>query len=73
MQRLTTKEPNEKQLEVAIVAVKCALGEEYFPDFDPTPYLENAKKKDETEEPKEDDASNDDIASSNESQTEENT
>lgn len=45
MQRLTTKEPDEKQLEVAIVAAKCALGEEYFPDFDPAPYLENAKKR----------------------------
>ncbi len=42
MQRLTTKEPNESQLEVAIIATKCALREE-FPDFDPTPYLENAK------------------------------
>ncbi len=54
MQRLTTKEPDDSQLEVAIVATKCALPEE-FPDFNPAPYLENAKKDStaDTEEGKE--------------------
>ena len=33
MQRLTTREPDEQQLEVAITALKCAMIEE-FPDFD---------------------------------------
>jgi len=33
MQRLTTREPDDKQLEVAITALKCAMPEE-FPDFD---------------------------------------
>ncbi len=28
LQRITTKEPDEKQLEVALVALKCALGQE---------------------------------------------
>ncbi len=41
MQKLTTCEPSVEQLEVAIIAVKCAMPEEY-PDFDATPYLENA-------------------------------
>ncbi len=38
MQRLTTREPDEKQLEVAIVAMKCALPDE-FPDFDREKYI----------------------------------
>ena len=38
MQRLTTREPDEKQLEVAIIAMKCALPEE-FPDFDRDAYI----------------------------------
>jgi uncharacterized protein YqhQ len=29
LQRITTKEPDEKQLEVALVALRCALGENY--------------------------------------------
>ena len=33
MQRLTTREPDDKQLEIAITALKCAMPEE-FPDFD---------------------------------------
>lgn len=37
MQRLTTHEPSEAQLEVAIVALKHALAEE-FPDFDRAAY-----------------------------------
>ena len=32
MQRITTKEPTEKMLEVAIVSIKCALRDEY-PEF----------------------------------------
>ena len=46
MQRLTTKEPDEKQLECAIVALKCALSEE-FPDFDKTPYINKGRKSSE--------------------------
>ena len=38
MQRLTTREPSEKELEVAIVALKCAMPEE-FPDFDRNAYI----------------------------------
>jgi uncharacterized protein YqhQ len=38
MQRLTTREPDESQLEVAIIALKCAMPEE-FPDFDRDTYL----------------------------------
>ncbi len=37
MQRLTTREPDEGMLEVAILSLKAALPEE-FPDFDPTLY-----------------------------------
>ena len=42
MQRITTREPDEKQLEVAIIALKTALPED-FPDFVP-PTEENLKK-----------------------------
>lgn len=38
MQRLTTREPDEQQLEIAITALKCAMPEE-FPDFDRNAYL----------------------------------
>ncbi len=38
MQRLTTREPDETQLEVAITALKCALPDE-FPDFDRNAYV----------------------------------
>ncbi|MBP3436780.1 MAG: DUF1385 domain-containing protein [Clostridia bacterium] len=38
MQRLTTREPDEEQLEVAIVALKCALYDE-FPDFSKADYV----------------------------------
>lgn len=31
LQKITTKEPDESQLEVAVVALRCALGEEYVP------------------------------------------
>ena len=51
MQKLTTREPDEKQLEVAIVAMKCALPEE-FPDFDRDTYTKNdphSKKSEESE------------------------
>jgi hypothetical protein len=40
MQRLTTREPDEKMLEVAILSLKAALYEE-FPDFDTTEYENN--------------------------------
>ena len=29
LQKITTKEPDETQLEVALVALRCALGEDY--------------------------------------------
>ena len=38
MQRLTTREPDESQLEAAIIALKCAMPEE-FPDFDRTAFV----------------------------------
>ena len=47
MQRITTREPDEKQLEVAIIALKTALPED-FPDFVP-PTEENLKKTAEEE------------------------
>ncbi len=31
LQKITTKEPDDSQLEIAIVALRCALGEEYRP------------------------------------------
>ena len=37
MQRITTKEPDEYQLAIAICAIKASMPEE-FPDFDPTEY-----------------------------------
>ena len=37
MQRLTTKEPDDYQLAVAICAIKATMPEE-FPDFDPSEY-----------------------------------
>ena len=52
MQRITTREPDLDQIEVAIIALKTALPEE-FPDFVP-PTEENLKKAEETaEEPAE--------------------
>ena len=56
MQRLTTREPDEAMLEVAITSLKAALAED-FPDFDTTEYeantaaarAENAKKAQEKE------------------------
>ena len=53
MQRITTKEPTEKMLEVAIVSIKCALRDEY-PEFKKF-YDERAweKKAPKKEEPKE--------------------
>ena len=38
MQRLTTREPDEKELETAIIALKCAMPEE-FPDFDRSAFI----------------------------------
>ena len=37
MQRITTREPNDDQLAIAICAIKSAMPEE-FPDFDPSEY-----------------------------------
>lgn len=37
MQRLTTKEPDDTQLSIAICAIKATMPEE-FPDFDPSEY-----------------------------------
>jgi len=49
MQRITTREPDDDQIEVAIIALKTALPED-FPDFVP-PTEENLKKaKEESEE-----------------------
>lgn len=42
MQRLTTREPDEGMLEVAITSLKAALREE-FPDFDTSEYEQNTK------------------------------
>ena len=42
MQRITTKEPDEQMLEVAITALKCAMPE-VFPDFDETTYDRSPK------------------------------
>jgi uncharacterized protein YqhQ len=37
MQRITTKEPDDYQLAIAICAIKASMPEE-FPDFDPSEY-----------------------------------
>jgi uncharacterized protein YqhQ len=42
MQGITTREPDEDMLEVAITSLKAALPEE-FPDFDPTVYEQTAE------------------------------
>ena len=54
MQRLTTKEPDESQIEVAIASLKCALPEE-FPEaaeiYKPTEYKkEEAEKESESQD-----------------------
>lgn len=50
MQRITTREPDETQIEVAIASLKCALPEE-FPDaeevYKPEIYKKNEAKKEE--------------------------
>ena len=38
MQRITTKEPDDNQLAIAICAIKASMPEE-FPDFDPSEYF----------------------------------
>lgn len=54
MQRLTTKEPDEEQIAVAIAALKCALPDE-FPEaqeiYSPENYSEQKKKNTEKEPP----------------------
>ena len=42
MQRITTKEPDEQMLEIAITALKCAMPE-VFPDFDENTYDRSPK------------------------------
>lgn len=68
MQRLTTREPDEEQLRVAIIALKCAMPEE-FPDFDREAFIvrdeytnppEKKKKSKEVEAPQEEKATNED-------------
>lgn len=49
MQRLTTREPDEKQLEVAIIAMKCAMPND-FPEFDRNAYIIKDEKSEENEE-----------------------
>jgi len=41
LQRITTKQPDEKQLEVAIVALKSALGEEYADELTAAPVIDS--------------------------------
>ena len=43
MQRITTKEPDDYQLAVAICAIKATMPEE-FPDFDPSEYFISAEE-----------------------------
>ena len=47
MQRITTKEPDERQLEVAILAAKCAMPEEFPEEF---AAVEEARKAEEAKE-----------------------
>ena len=54
MQRITTREPDEEQLEIAITSIKLALKNE-FPDFDPATYSRKAEEE-ATEAPKEETA-----------------
>ncbi len=41
LQRITTKQPDEQQLEVAIVALKSALGEDYAEELTAPPVIES--------------------------------
>ncbi len=50
MQRLTTREPDEEELAVAIMALKCAMPDE-FPEFDRTPYIIRDDYTEKTETP----------------------
>ena len=52
MQRITTKEPDEKQLEVAITALKYALVSA-FPDFDREAVTYHPEEKSEADSEKE--------------------
>ncbi len=47
MQRITTREPDLSQLEIAITSIKLSMPEE-FPDFDPTTYSRPVEKADDT-------------------------
>jgi len=59
MQRITTKEPDEQMLEVAITALKCAMPE-VFPDFDPATYDRSPKPAEQENEAEGTDASQED-------------
>lgn len=59
MQRITTKEPDEQMLEVAITALKCAMPE-VFPDFDPATYDRSPKPAEQEDEAEDTDASQED-------------
>ena len=43
MQRITTREPDEEMLEIALTALMCAMPDE-FPDFDEQTYDRSPKK-----------------------------
>jgi uncharacterized protein YqhQ len=53
MQRITTKEPTEDMLEIAIISIKCALRND-FPEFNEFYELRSWEKKDSEDEPVED-------------------
>lgn len=53
MQRITTKEPTEDMLEIAIISIKCALRND-FPEFKEFYELRSWEKKDNDDEPAED-------------------
>lgn len=63
MQRITTKEPNERQLEVAIKAAKCAMPDE-FPEEYAAVEAENAAKEAEKEAKENSETENTDAAES---------
>ena len=74
MQRLTTREPSEDQLEVAITALKYALPDE-FPEFDRDYYTkqaveERAKAKEAEADTSGDDHQNAEKESANEDESE---
>ena len=63
MQKITTKEPTEDMLEIAIISIKCALRDD-FPEFNAFYELKSWEKKEETEA--ESDEVSEDVASEEE-------